>query len=202
MMSRRTGCVPVRAARLRAFTLTELAVVLAITAIMMAIAQPRLAQVMVRDRLRRAGTKLKTDIRALQSEAVRARNKTGLGFDANNEFYVLWEYNPSSSKWRILDRLEPKVNACTSLGMNRDYKTAIHEPSGVGSLTFDAYGLPAADETVTLGIGLLRIDVEIEAASGKVTVGDLYEVVTATPNVVTVWPTRSDMKTTAPGTAE
>lgn len=198
----RTGCIPVRAARLRAFTLTELAVVLAITAIMMAIAQPRLAQVMVRDRLRRAATKLKTDIRALQSEAVRARNKTGLGFDADDEFYVLWEYNPTNSKWRVLDRLEPQVSGCTSLGMDRDYKTAIHAPAAIGYVTFDAYGMTAADNTLTLGIGLLRIDVKIEAASGKVTVGDLYEVVTATPNVVTAWPTRSDMKATAPGTPE
>lgn len=181
------------------FTLIELMVVLCIMAIVAMIAQPRLARTIQRDRVRRAGQKLATDARLLQSEAVRLRTPTALGFNPAADFYTLWYFKTSSASWKPLDYLAPRIQGLTSYAMDADYKVAIDRlASGATAIKFDRYGMPTSDEVVTVGLGKLRIDVYFEAGTGNITVGSLYEAGTSTNPTQTAWPDDSAIKGTAP----
>lgn len=183
----------------RGFTLIELMVVLCIMAILAMMAQPRLARTIQRDRVRRAGQKLAADARLLQSEAVRMRTQTALGINPGADFYALWYFKTSTANWKPLDYLAPRIAGLTSFAMDADYKVAIDRlASGATTIKFDRYGMPGSDETVTLGLGKLRIDVAFEAGTGNVSVGSLYEAGTSTYPTQTAWPDDTAMKGTAP----
>jgi len=193
-----------RAGSPSAFTLVELAVVLVIVSIVLMIAQPRFAGAVQRDRLKRTAFKIQTDLRTLQSEAIRRRSPTALGVGADQEFYVLWYYRAAALKWRTLEYLGPQTAYMNPVGMNQDYGVAIEGLStGDSYLVFDAYGVPAKNTVLTLGYGTLRVQVTIDAATGKISVGDLYEYVGAKIAFTAVsCPTRAAINATAPGAVE
>lgn len=182
-----------------AFTLLELVIVLCIMTIVALIAQPRLAQTIQRDRVRRAAQKLASDARLLQSEAVRLHTATAMGFKPSDNFYALWYYQSSTSKWKALDYLAPRTSNVTSFALDADYKIAIAGlASGATVIRFDRYGLPMADETVTLGLDRLRVDVTFVSGSGAISVGHLYEASARLRPTQTAWPDDNAIRSTAP----
>lgn len=157
---------------LRAFSLLELAVVLAIMGMLLMVAQPRLSGFVLRDRVRRSAQRLQVDLRFAQAEAIRTRRKTAVSFDPLRDFYTVWFWDKSGVPvWKVID--DGRVVA---LGADPDYHVGITSTTFTNdAVAFDAVGIPSEGGTVLLGSGTLRITVTVDAASGRATVGDLTE---------------------------
>ncbi|HUU84483.1 MAG TPA: GspH/FimT family pseudopilin [Phycisphaerae bacterium] len=167
--------------RTPAFSLLELVMVVAIMAVLLAVAQPRMASAIQRDRVRRAATRLAMDIRLAQSEAVGQQQNVTVAFNTDYDAYEV-------------SGLAPEADGSTGyevcLGADRDYHTNIAAANFKGQLevTFDRYGAPNNEGSVVLGIGQLRVIIKVAAGTGRVTVGDLRRVLQKLPGPVEALP--------------
>ena len=172
----------------RAYSLVELVAVLAIMAVAMAIAQPRMAGYVTRDRLSRSARRVQMDMRLAQNEAVRRRTWMGVGFSPALDFYAVWRWDPNAitpQAWlraaashRIGDADAEAAlrDQVVALGADPDYLVGIVSTSFDGNrLVFDAYGIPSAGGSIVLGVGKLRVTVTVNGATGTPTIGDLTQ---------------------------
>jgi len=164
--------------RAAGFTLIEVVAVLAIMAIVLAIAQPRLYGFLQRDRIRRAAHRVAMDLRATQSEAIKQRTQTAVTYLPDSDAYTMWCGDPSDGSWSIMQRQSARANSTrVYLSSDPDYRVGIASADfgGATDVVFDEYGVPSAGGSIVVGIQMLCITVTVDPVTGRVTVGDLLE---------------------------
>jgi prepilin-type N-terminal cleavage/methylation domain-containing protein len=166
--------------RAGAFSLVELTMVIAIMGILLAVAYPRLSGYMLRDRVRRAAQKVASDIRLAQSQAIHPRTATAVTFRVDQDAYGRWfvDRTVASPDWYLAEDIHAADNqAVYSLSADQTYSVAIVSADFGGDpvIVFDPYGVPLAEGSVWLGVGRMRVQVEVEGALGRVTVHPLTE---------------------------
>jgi prepilin-type N-terminal cleavage/methylation domain-containing protein len=146
-----------RAASGRGFTLLELVVVLAVSAVLAAITVPRYAAAMARYRANFAAKRIVAD---LELAAAAARNASGprtVTFKANKTYTIdsTTDLDRGSTVYRVRLDLDP-YNA-TALKADFGSKS---------SVTFDGYGTPEAAGAVWVQVGSIEKKVSMDA-TGK-----------------------------------
>lgn len=159
-----------------AFTLLEMVVVLTILAMVTLVAQPRLVEYADRDRLRRSAGRVRSDVRAVQAEAIRRRTRTAIVFDELNDFYVL-VYEDASTvppTWKPIRLTGVKrLESVVALGAEPDYGVGVTGSTLTdGAVIFDVYGAPAGGGQVTLYTPANEIVLDFSAGVGRVSYGD------------------------------
>lgn len=142
-----------RPAGRRAFSLVELAVVVAILAMLSALAMPRFADASARRRLDTAAHRVMADLRHAQQHAVATSAAVAVTFDPSDSTYVVDAPSPISAG---LGYKVPLAEAplgvrlmATSLASNR--------------AVFNGHGVAAGDGVVTLGSGRFRTTITLTA---------------------------------------
>jgi type II secretion system protein H len=148
----------------RAFTLVEVVLVLAITAILAALAVPRFAEANTRYRVRLAAERVARELEhARERAAARATAQT-------------LSFNTSARSFSIVAMPDPDRPAST-------YTITLADPpwrierlatsfSGAAA-TYNGYGVPGAAGTVTVAAGGYVCTVRVEALTGVVSVDPL-----------------------------
>ncbi len=181
----------------RAFSLVEIATVLAIMGVMLAIATPRFADFVQRDRVRRSARKVATDVRYAQSLAIRDRSPVTMMFSEGLDAYSIWlkDTTAKTETWMVVRLSNRKVEVLANrtdratyeqivdLAGDPDYGVALVNADfgGKMDLTFDEYGTPtgAIGGIVQLGLNTYRINISVDGVTGRVGVGELTEHATA-----------------------
>lgn len=149
----------------RAFTLVELAVVVAILAILSAIAVPRFAAASARRSLDASAQRILADLRHARQHALATSGAVGVVFDDAADAYVVEAPSPlgNAATYRV-ELLEPPL-ACQI--------TSVTLASGRAS--FSGHGLAEASGTVTIASGRFTRTITIDAGRAAPTVAELVE---------------------------
>lgn len=137
----------------RAFTLVELAVVIAILAILSAIAIPRFASASARRALDASAQRIVADLRHARQHALATSAPVAVTFDADTDSYVVAAPSPlgNATSYRV-DLSDPPLSCRIS---------ATTLASSI--VTFSAHGLPANSGDVTIQAGRFSRTISISA---------------------------------------
>jgi prepilin-type N-terminal cleavage/methylation domain-containing protein len=152
----------VRRPHLRAFTLVELVMVLAIIAVFSAIAFPRFTSSMVRYRVDSAAQRLAADLYHARQTAIATSQVVRIEFYIADDLYIIWG---------VRDIDFPDYTYAVAMD-DPPYRIDIASANFGGStvVQFDQYGRPSASGTVVVQIGTARRTVSLNQTTGKATV--------------------------------
>lgn len=136
-----------------AFTLIELALVLAIVAIFAAIAAPRLAEASQRRRLQAAGQRLAVDIAMVRERARNVSSNSTMSFAREGYRWRASTGASSTPATEILLSDPPYLAAITAISAGGDH-----------DIVFDGYGAADSKLQLTVAVGGYRIDYDIDGA--------------------------------------
>lgn len=147
--------------RSRAFSLIELACVIAIIAVISAIALPHWSSAMLDQQMNLALKRISSDIALAQSRANYGSTTVTLNF------------SPSTNSYQIVGMPDPDRPAQTytvNLSASPYYLTLTSASfGGSTSLAFDGYGTPLAGGTIVLSQGSTSRTLTVDGTSGRVT---------------------------------
>ena len=147
----------------RGFTLVELVAVLAIIAVAAAIAAPRYIRSIIRYRVDAAARRVAGDLTYARSRARSLSASRTVTFNNASDSYALsGETDPIAG------------TGAYSVGLRDEpYRAFIHsmDLGGDNQVVFDGFGMPDADGAIVIRAGDVSRAVEIDAATGEITVG-------------------------------
>lgn len=145
----------------RAVTLVELVIVMVIVAILAAMAMPRFANVMRRQRLDAASRRIMDDLRAARFAAISQKKEHGMTFVLAKQSYVWHEGNEADSEDEVVRFDEPPYQRIQL----RDASFADGSPK----VTFDHLGLPDSGGQIVLADGAEKVVLVVSPTTGRVT---------------------------------
>ena len=145
----------------RAFTIVELAMVVAIMAIMAALAIPRLASASAVRRLEAATLRVVADLRHAQQHALASSSTIQIAFDAANESYTVGAPSPTGSAASYSVKLSDPP-----LGVMIDSVTLTS-----GRAPFDGDGLPEMSGVITLKAGRFQRQITLTQGTPSLSLG-------------------------------
>ena len=145
--------------RRRAFTLVELALVIAILSVLMAVAAPRYAIALDGYRAEHAARRIASDIGTAQATARAAGASQAIVFNAGTNSYTLSGAVAGNNPARV------------TLG-DAPFNAVLESASfgGDGTLTFNGFALPRSAGTVVVRSGQVRRTILVASITGVVTI--------------------------------
>jgi type II secretory pathway pseudopilin PulG len=145
-----------------AFSLIEAVIVLLIIGIISAIAAPRYANALARQRVDAAARRIVADLSVAQRQAKSTTTSQTVDFDVLDDFYELVgmkHLDHASRTYKVVLSQEPYRAAIVSaaLGGNTD-------------IAFDGYGVPDSGGTVVIQAGQYQRTITVDADTGRATV--------------------------------
>ena len=144
----------------RAVTLVELVIVMVIVAMLAAMAMPRFANVMRRQRLDAASRRVMDDLRAARFAAISKKKEYGMTFDLPAQNYVWHEGNDAVSGDEAVQFDQPPYEGI-------QLKYAEFENS-LPMVTFNRLGLPSAGGQIVLADGTENVTLVVSSTTGRV----------------------------------
>jgi len=151
-----------RTTRRAAFSLVELAFVLAIIGLLAGIAAPRYARSLARYRADMAARRIAADLALAQSRARTTSTSQTISFDvAGNQYTIVGMTNPDTRSGTYVVNLhdEPYLATLGTVSF-----------SGSGTLTFNGFGDRVSSGTLTITSGDTTKQVTLNGATGAVTI--------------------------------
>lgn len=146
-----------------AFSLIELMMTLTVMAIVAAIAIPRVANMMRRERLNQAGRRLCADIQLARVQAIRDKANTTVSFSPATKVYLV-----NGQKGNRVSTETYRVQLSRAKGAEVDLVSADFG-SGVTDLVFTKFGVPVTGGTIVISDGREKQILTVSASSGRVT---------------------------------
>ncbi len=128
----------------RAYSLLELALVIAIIAVISAMALPRMSNSYARWRVDMAARRAAADFQWIRSRARAAGHSKTVVFNT-----ALGQYSVAA----LGDSNDPNANYLLDVGKNFNASISSANFGGTNSLTFDGYGQPQASGSVVFSLG-------------------------------------------------
>jgi type II secretory pathway pseudopilin PulG len=145
-----------------AFSLIEAVIVLLIIGIISAIAAPRYANALARQRVDAAARRIVADLSVAQRQAKSASMTQTVDFDLTDNLYRLLgmqHLDHASREYQVLLSQEPYQVTIVSADF-----------SGTMKVRFDGYGVPDTGGTVVIQAGQYQKTISVDADTGRATV--------------------------------
>lgn len=142
----------------RGLALFELVVVIAILALMGAIAVPRVAGVLRRQRLDLASRRLMADLNLVRSMAIRDQAERKMVLSPVGRYYALPEHLVAGAAYQVQFNAPPYEGVLL--------RSVSYDPAEV---VFNRLGLPQAAGTIVIGDSVEQVTVSISATTGRTT---------------------------------
>lgn len=152
----------------RGFSYIEIIAVVVITTVLVAIAQPRMADYMLRARTEQAGSRMVADIRYAQIEAIKRQAPVAVQFDPGGDYYQVVTM-PDETLLQM--PAAPGKPFVVRLGEDSDYKVdlAAADLGDDGCLEFNRFGQPAAGAQIIITNGERACLISVNATTGRAT---------------------------------
>ncbi len=155
----------------RAFTLVELALTMAIMAVLASIAIPRYARSIANYRAAAAAQRIVADIRLAQSTA-RASSTTQTidfipGTSSTYSLAGIRDLDTAKTPYTVALNLEPYYAQILTLNST---KPSVVRMDGGLTLTFDGFGVPDGTFTIALRAGSVQRTITVEGTTGACTI--------------------------------